>query len=616
MALALSDVVASATTADSAPGATRTVNLPISGVSEGNMMFLLMSIHKEAADIGDVLTTPTGWTRVTEQGLPTTTSTPRAYLYKRPVPNGGLGSTVDITSSDTAIGHAAVAFAIQNADEALDILGTWNTGTGTTVTFPAVTAVNVDGLIIRIAVLDDDKQSSQPALTDHTAVNWAELMLPVNGSTILAYKALQPSTAAATGTITISEEQWAANTFVISEVPTGSAETLRPDGEFSDAGLVTNSELDHDEDPDSVSVTIDATGNNVNTDWGGDFPTPSGDPDVGTDLQEFRVGVEEFDSGQTGTPNARIELWENGTLVRAGNNTAISTYQVLSFKWNANELATADGGLVQCKLIGSKSGGSPSARNTVRIGHMEWNVTFTAGSTTFFETPAMTSTGVAGLGRALTASRAFTIVAANSVALGRTISLTKAVGATVAPSLARVSTFSRALAVTVIGTAALSHALLFEKALAITATGGVALVKTIGLPRGMLATGATSLARTISLTKAIIVAAAPVVGKTVGLSKVIVATGAAGLTQGLLSNISPVMTAIGVAGLTKTTVFIKTLSQLVVGIAGFSKTFIEGSGGAAVTAITAYAASSLFRLSGWSIGAKRLRYPFLRKTKL
>lgn len=155
------------------------------------------------------------------------------------------------------------------------------------------------------------------------------------------------------------------------------AETLRPNGELSDAGLVANSELDHDDDPDVSSATVNATGNNVDTEWGGDFPTPAGDPNVGAGLQEFRVGVEEFDSGQSGTPDARIELWENGSLVRAGSDTPVSTYAVLSFTWDASELATADGSLVQCKLIGTRSGGGPSARNTVRIGHMEWNADVT-----------------------------------------------------------------------------------------------------------------------------------------------------------------------------------------------------------------------------------------------
>ncbi len=156
-------------------------------------------------------------------------------------------------------------------------------------------------------------------------------------------------------------------------------ETLRPTGELSDAGLVTNSELDHDEDPDSVSATVAATADGVNTEWGGTFATPTGNPTVGADKQEFRVGVEEHDIGQTGTPTARIELWENGTLVRAGSENDMTTYEVLSFTWNANELATADGSLVECKLIGTKAGGSPTTKSSVAIGHMEWNVDYTAG---------------------------------------------------------------------------------------------------------------------------------------------------------------------------------------------------------------------------------------------
>lgn len=157
------------------------------------------------------------------------------------------------------------------------------------------------------------------------------------------------------------------------------AETHRPDGQLSCAGLATCDVLEHDDDPDVSSVTVNATGNNTHTEYGIDFPTPSGNPTVGADLQEFRAGVEEFDSGQTGTPKARIELWENGVLVRAGTNVNVSVYAVLSFTWNANELATADGSLVQCKVIGVKSGGSPSARNTVRIGHIEWNAEVDAG---------------------------------------------------------------------------------------------------------------------------------------------------------------------------------------------------------------------------------------------
>ena len=183
-------------------------------------------------------------------------------------------------------------------------------------------------------------------------------------------------------------------------------ETLRPDGELSCVGLVTCDFLEHDEDPDVSSVTINATGNNTNTEYGVDFPTPTGNPTVGAGLQEFRVGVEEFDSGQSGTPKARIELWESGVLVRAGPDTNVSVYAVLSLAWNANELATADGGQVQCNVIGVKSGGSPSARNTVRIGHIEWNVTFDVGGVTHLGQATLTATGaITPLGAAIFAGK-------------------------------------------------------------------------------------------------------------------------------------------------------------------------------------------------------------------
>ncbi len=157
-------------------------------------------------------------------------------------------------------------------------------------------------------------------------------------------------------------------------------ETLPPTGELSDVGLVTNDHLDHDHDPDSDTTTVDPTSNGVNTEWGGDFDTPTGNPTTGADKQQFRCGVIKFETGQTGTPSARIELWENGSLVRAGSNEDVTgTHSVVAFTWDASELATADGSLVQCKLIGTKVGGASGARAAVGIGGMEWNVDYTAG---------------------------------------------------------------------------------------------------------------------------------------------------------------------------------------------------------------------------------------------
>ena len=154
-------------------------------------------------------------------------------------------------------------------------------------------------------------------------------------------------------------------------------------GDTSGACDSNNCKPDVDDDPDSPdgNWTV-ATGNNVNTALRCSFGTPTGDPTVGAGLQEFRAQVRQYDGGQGGTPQARVELWESGALVRAGSDTNITsdTGQVLSFTWNANELATADGSAVEIKVVGTKSGGSPGNRNTVDVGAVEWNIDYTAGA--------------------------------------------------------------------------------------------------------------------------------------------------------------------------------------------------------------------------------------------
>lgn len=333
-------------------------------------------------------------------------------------------------------------------------------------------------------------------------------------------------------------------------------ETLRPDGELSDSGLVTNSELDHDEDPDVSSATVNATGNNTNTNWGGDFPTPTGDPTVGTDLQEFRVGVLEFDSGQSGAPDARIELWENGTLVRAGSNTPVSTYAVLSFKWNANELATADGSLVQCVLVGTKSGGSPTARNTVRIGHMEWNATVDSGGTTFFETHSMTTTPVVALVKTVGILRAITVTPV--VVLARIISL--AVGMTTTPVAAVVKQIEMARSMSTTPVAALTKAKLFLENHVMTTTPIVSLVKTVGIFRSMTTTPVVALARTINLAIAMTTTPIVAVVKQIEMARSMTTTPVVGLAKVLTAVQNFVISTTLVVALARTISLVKSIT--------------------------------------------------------
>lgn len=137
-----------------------------------------------------------------------------------------------------------------------------------------------------------------------------------------------------------------------------------------------------DEDPDDAVDTtwLTASGNNVSTDVRVSFPTTTDPLTVGTNGQEFRARVRRFSLTQTGVPTARIELWAAGALVRAGSNTNVGTVDtVLSFAWDESEVANrAD---VECKVVGTATGGSPSVRNTVEVGAVEWNADTTVAPT-------------------------------------------------------------------------------------------------------------------------------------------------------------------------------------------------------------------------------------------
>jgi len=135
---------------------------------------------------------------------------------------------------------------------------------------------------------------------------------------------------------------------------------------------------DIQDDPDSPDgAWLTAISNNANSICRVSFPTPTGAPNIGADLQEFRALVRKF--GGTGTPTARVELYENGILIRAGSDIDITTDTVLAFTWNANELGTPDGSLVECRIYGTKAGGAPAKRATIEVGAVEWNVDYTSG---------------------------------------------------------------------------------------------------------------------------------------------------------------------------------------------------------------------------------------------
>lgn len=140
-----------------------------------------------------------------------------------------------------------------------------------------------------------------------------------------------------------------------------------------------------DEDPDSPDanwLTYDSGVNN-NTDCRVSFPTPTGNPTVGADLQNFRVQIRKNASGGNSTVWS-LQLWENGAQVAelaTGTTTALDPGEVVSGTWNASSLGTADGSLVECRLQQTSGGASGSGgnRRRIEIGAVEWNVDYTEG---------------------------------------------------------------------------------------------------------------------------------------------------------------------------------------------------------------------------------------------
>jgi hypothetical protein len=156
-------------------------------------------------------------------------------------------------------------------------------------------------------------------------------------------------------------------------------ERLSPNSVQSSTNLTGGGTVgNYTDDPDSPdALWATATGNNVNTDVRVTFPSPAQTLVPGTGQQEFRVLVRKSALSGTGTPTARIELWENATLVRAGSNVSVTAGvgggQVISLTWNSTEITNP--ALVECKFVGTASGGSPAVRASVDIGAIEWNAT-------------------------------------------------------------------------------------------------------------------------------------------------------------------------------------------------------------------------------------------------
>lgn len=154
------------------------------------------------------------------------------------------------------------------------------------------------------------------------------------------------------------------------------------------AGLVTAI----DEDPDSPDASwLTAPGANNATQVRVSFGTPTASP---AGLQEFRVQLRK--TNHSTNPSAVIELWENGVLVQAVvSTTTISSTsgQILAGTWDASVLGTADGSLVECRMVSTLGGGTPGNRASVEVGAIEWNAVLPYVGTGVFTLPALDGSG-------------------------------------------------------------------------------------------------------------------------------------------------------------------------------------------------------------------------------
>jgi hypothetical protein len=366
------------------------------------------------------------------------------------------------------------------------------------------------------------------------------------------------------------------------------SERLPPDGVVFALVNLTGVYTEVDDDPDDPDTEwLDASSNNVNTECRASFGTPASNLVVGADKQEFRALVRQEDETQSGTPNARIELWESGGLIRAGSDTPVPDGGVvLSFTWNASELAGGgpyDGANVECKVVGTKTGGSPTTRNTVEPGAIEWNATRVAAGTTYYQTLDATAIATAGLvtvamwSLTLAATAVLTAALVTAATWYRTIAAS-AVGTAV---LSTAATWYRTITATAVGTASIGAAKYFVKTLAATAIGTATLATTFIAPQVVSATavGTAALSRVATWYRTLSATA----------------IGTATLTKKMFVTLAA--TAVGTANAATTATYYRTLSATAIGTATITPLQVIGVtlsataiGTAAITSVATFLA--------------------------
>lgn len=314
-----------------------------------------------------------------------------------------------------------------------------------------------------------------------------------------------------------------AGTLTVSTGGSPTSQTFAPNTLLASSGLGTFALEDVDEDPATPDAAwAVATSNNVATSVRLGFPTPAGNP---TGVQTFRARVRQTSTSGTGTPTARLELWENGVLVAAGTNQNVTVVggdgQQISEAFDLAGLTLSDptGASVEVLIVGTQSGGSPAVRSAVDIGAAAWDAIYTSSGPS--PNPlAGTITGASVVSGALLVETAL----AGAVASDSTVSGTLSTQAQLAGAVSSASAVS--------GTITVARPLAGSIASASTATGTITVAKALAGTIASTSTvagaltntaGAVALAGTIastSMVAGVLTARAGLAGTVAGTSTV------------------------------------------------------------------------------------------------
>jgi hypothetical protein len=151
---------------------------------------------------------------------------------------------------------------------------------------------------------------------------------------------------------------------------TSSAENMAPDAVLNSSSYSNTSVTRLQEDPSSDdTLWATASSNTASPNIRVSFPTPGGTLSTGQASQKIRVLVKKYNSN-TGTPTARIDIYENGTLKVTGTtqNITSKTGQVIEQTFNAAGMNKAN---IEARVVATM-GGSSGKQNTVDVGAIQW----------------------------------------------------------------------------------------------------------------------------------------------------------------------------------------------------------------------------------------------------